>query len=81
MHLVSVVNLSDFWNVDTYKSNHPGIPSTEFSKKHRRGKSETLRAQYINTKDVRFGSVRSHKFLDLPVVVYFSLFHLLIDYS
>lgn len=30
-----------------------GIPSTEFSKKHRRGKSETLRVQYINTKDVR----------------------------
>ncbi|KAL8535466.1 hypothetical protein ACS0TY_011191 [Phlomoides rotata] len=30
-----------------------GKPSKEFSGKHRRGKSETLRAQYINTKDVR----------------------------
>ncbi|KAG6399214.1 hypothetical protein SASPL_140690 [Salvia splendens] len=30
-----------------------GKPSTAFSTKHRRRKSETLRLQYINTKDVR----------------------------
>ncbi|KAH6790738.1 myo-inositol polyphosphate 5-phosphatase 2 [Perilla frutescens var. frutescens] len=30
-----------------------GKPSTEFSANHRRGKSETLRLQYISTKDVR----------------------------
>ncbi|XP_047964365.1 type I inositol polyphosphate 5-phosphatase 2-like [Salvia hispanica] len=30
-----------------------GKPSTAFSAKHRRRKSETLRLQYINTKDVR----------------------------
>ncbi|XP_057773493.1 LOW QUALITY PROTEIN: type I inositol polyphosphate 5-phosphatase 2 [Salvia miltiorrhiza] len=30
-----------------------GKPPTGFSMKHRRGKSETLRLQYINTKDVR----------------------------
>ncbi|XP_073122847.1 type I inositol polyphosphate 5-phosphatase 2 [Henckelia pumila] len=35
------------------KCNHPGIPSKEYSLKHRRGKSETLRVLYINTKDVR----------------------------
>ncbi|XP_059644884.1 type I inositol polyphosphate 5-phosphatase 2 [Cornus florida] len=30
-----------------------GTPSKGYSLRHRRGKSETLRAQYINTKDVR----------------------------
>uniref|UniRef100_A0A7N1A8Y9 Inositol polyphosphate-related phosphatase domain-containing protein n=1 Tax=Kalanchoe fedtschenkoi TaxID=63787 RepID=A0A7N1A8Y9_KALFE len=31
----------------------PGIPAKSYPLGHRRGKSETLRAQYINTKDVR----------------------------
>lgn len=31
------------------------LPSKGYQLKHRRGKSETVRAQYINTKDVRFG--------------------------
>ncbi|KAG5592626.1 hypothetical protein H5410_043140 [Solanum commersonii] len=30
-----------------------GKPSVEYTPRHRRGKSETLRAQYINTKEVR----------------------------
>lgn len=30
--------------------------SKGYKSRHRRGKSETLRVQYINTKDVRFGS-------------------------
>ncbi|KAF3657120.1 Type I inositol 1,4,5-trisphosphate 5-phosphatase 2 [Capsicum annuum] len=30
-----------------------GKPSAEYNPRHRRGKSETLRAQYINTKEVR----------------------------
>lgn len=30
-----------------------GVPSKGYSLRHRRGNSETLRAQYINTKDVR----------------------------
>ncbi|CAN0908251.1 Type I inositol polyphosphate 5-phosphatase 2 [Linum grandiflorum] len=32
---------------------HQSPPSTNYSLRHRRGKSETLRIQYINTKDVR----------------------------
>ncbi|OVA14834.1 Inositol polyphosphate-related phosphatase [Macleaya cordata] len=31
----------------------PGLPAKGYQLKHRRGKSETLRLQYINTKDVR----------------------------
>ncbi|XP_042973019.1 type I inositol polyphosphate 5-phosphatase 2-like [Carya illinoinensis] len=31
-----------------------GTSSTDYRLRHRRGKSKTLRAQYINTKDVRF---------------------------
>lgn len=31
-------------------------PSKGYQFRHRRGKSETLRAQYINTKDIRLGS-------------------------
>jgi hypothetical protein len=34
---------------------NPDTPSKGYRLRHRRGKSETLRAQYINTKDVRFG--------------------------
>lgn len=34
---------------------NPDTPSEGYRLRHRRGKSETLRAQYINTKDVRFG--------------------------
>lgn len=74
--LVCVANISNFCNVTFSKknnSNNPGKPSAEFLMKHRRGKSETLRLQYINTKDVRFGSVRNYKFLALPVAVCFSI--------
>lgn len=42
-------------------STHPDTPSKGYRLRHRRGKSETLRAQYINTKDVRFGG-------DLPML-------------
>ncbi|KAM7530951.1 hypothetical protein LguiB_034361 [Lonicera macranthoides] len=34
-------------------SQNSGAPSKGYSLRHRRGKSETLRAQYINSKDVR----------------------------
>ena len=33
----------------------PGTEGKGYSLRHRRGKSETLRVQYINTKDIRFG--------------------------
>ena len=35
-------------------------PSFGYKLRHRRGKSETVRAQYINTKDVRFVYVFLH---------------------
>nr|GMD79429.1 type I inositol polyphosphate 5-phosphatase 2-like [Ipomoea batatas] len=38
---------------DCFSEQISGKPSTEYSLRHRRGKSETLRVQYINTKDVR----------------------------
>lgn len=40
-----------FENLNFYS----GKISTKYSSRHRRGKSETLRVQYINTKEVRFG--------------------------
>lgn len=42
---------------DCFSDQISGKPSTEYSLRHRRGKSETLRVQYINTKDVRFGRI------------------------
>ena len=38
---------------DSFRT-HSGTQARRPYIKHRRGKSETLRAQYINTKDVRF---------------------------
>ncbi|XP_040985910.1 type I inositol polyphosphate 5-phosphatase 2-like isoform X3 [Juglans microcarpa x Juglans regia] len=40
-------------NLFTRPSQTSGTSSTDYLLRHRRGKSETLRAQYINTKDVR----------------------------
>lgn len=65
-------------SIDSWKSDNLGKPSKEFSGKHRRGKSETLRAQYINTKDVRFGSVRCVLIIDLLVPKIY-IFHPLMD--
>ncbi|KAF5960104.1 hypothetical protein HYC85_001313 [Camellia sinensis] len=48
--------LNDFSDdeVDTEtESEDDGAPSKGYTSRHRRGKSETLRLQYINTKDVR----------------------------
>ncbi|CAN1256917.1 Type I inositol polyphosphate 5-phosphatase 2 [Linum perenne] len=42
----------DHGQMNQYKS-HQSPPSKGYSLRHRRGKSETLRIQYINTKDVR----------------------------
>ena len=38
----------------------PGTPLKGHMLRHRRGKSETLRVQYINTKDVRFDLEESY---------------------
>ncbi|KAF5734272.1 Type I inositol polyphosphate 5-phosphatase putative isoform 1 [Tripterygium wilfordii] len=40
-------------NHATYRAQNSEAPSKGYQVRHRRGKSETLRAQYINTKDVR----------------------------
>ncbi|KAI5594523.1 hypothetical protein BDE02_03G078200 [Populus trichocarpa] len=40
-------------NQSVFRSQISDAPSKGYSSGHRRGKSETLRAQYINTKDVR----------------------------
>ncbi|XP_011028235.1 PREDICTED: type I inositol 1,4,5-trisphosphate 5-phosphatase 2-like isoform X2 [Populus euphratica] len=40
-------------NQSVFQSQISGAPSKGYSSGHRRGKSETLRAQYINAKDVR----------------------------
>ncbi|CAI0418400.1 unnamed protein product [Linum tenue] len=39
--------------LNQYEPHHQNEPSKGYSLRHRRGKSETLRIQYINTKDVR----------------------------
>ncbi|XVE57492.1 hypothetical protein DITRI_Ditri04bG0095400 [Diplodiscus trichospermus] len=40
-------------NISECRSQISDAPSKDYRSRHRRGKSETLRAQYINTKDVR----------------------------
>ncbi|KAJ6706011.1 TYPE I INOSITOL POLYPHOSPHATE 5-PHOSPHATASE 2 [Salix purpurea] len=40
-------------NQSVFQSQISDEPSKSYSSRHRRGKSETLRVQYINTKDVR----------------------------
>lgn len=51
--LFSFSYVTAVWELMIIYFNGPDVPSS-FQPRHRRGKSETLRVQYINTKDLRF---------------------------